>query len=509
MRIACVCLPEFPLQLLLRRHPRWSDYPVAVVDRDAAQGVVLWSNERARASRVLPGLRYAAALSLVPDLHAGEVPPSDIQHAVDALTHALRFYTPEVEPSDTEPGVFWLGASGLSLLYPSLRKWATWVSDEVTRAKLRASIVVGFSRFGTYAVARSNTTPRIDVIDSEAEERERAARVPLDRIGIAPDVRDTLAKLAVNTLGDFLALPTNGIQTRFGTEAHRLHRVASGELATPLQPRTAREPVAATVHLDYPETDLERLMAVMDRTTRLLARSLDERGDVLRAIAIQLEFDDRETIAERVEPASPTLELTQIVELIRLRLAGVLAARTESLHPHPNTARARGITGVRIELDGVAASHTQMDMFAKRPKRDFAAAARAIARVRAEFGTHSVVKAVLRDAHLPEARFAWEPVTSLQAAQPRAVRQPPLVRRIFARPVAFSPGRHRDAEAELLKHIDEGTVRETSGPYIVAGGWWTREVQREYYFVRTTNGRALWMFYDRRRMGWFIQGEVE
>jgi protein ImuB len=129
--------------------------------------------------------------------------------------------------------------------------------------------------------------------------------------------------------------------------------------------------------------------------------------------------------------------------------------------------------------------------------------------VRAELGASAVVKAILRDGHLPEARFQWEPVTSLQLPQPRAVRQPPLVRRIYARPIPFSPGRHHDAEAELLKHIDQGTVRETFGPYIVAGGWWAREVQREYYFVRTSNGRALWMFYDRRRMGWFIQGEVE
>ena len=95
------------------------------LDRDVAQGVVLWSNERARASRVLPGLRYAAALSLCPGLHAGDVPDDDVRRAIDALTEALRFYTPDVEPSDAEPGVFWLGASGLSLLYPSLCKWAS------------------------------------------------------------------------------------------------------------------------------------------------------------------------------------------------------------------------------------------------------------------------------------------------------------------------------------------------------------------------------------------------
>ncbi len=508
MRIACVSLPEFPLQLLLRKHPSWSEHPVAVVDRDVAQGVVLWSNERARASRVLPGLRYAAALSLCPGLHAGDALGDDVRRAIDALTEALRFYTPDVEPSQAEPGVFWLGASGLSLLYPSLCKWASWVGDEVARVGFRAAVVVGFSRFGAYALARANPTPRADVVDTEIDERERAARVPLDRLGVDPGVRDTLAKLGVATLGEFLALPANGIRTRFGEDAYRLHQVGSGALAAPLQPRPARDPVAATVHLDYAEADLERLMAVVDRSIQSLVRALDERGEVLRAVTIQLEFDDGGKTAERLEPASPTLDLVQIVELVRLRLAAVLAARATAAHARAGPTP-RGVTDVRVEIDGVSASHTQVDLFASKPRRDAAAAARALARVRAELGEHAVVKAVLRDGHLPEARFDWEPVASVEAPAPRAVRRPPLVRRIFARPIPFSPGRRRDAQAELLKHIDEGTVRETFGPYIVAGGWWTREVQREYYFVRTSNGRALWMFYDRRRMGWFIQGEVE
>ena len=452
----------------------------------------------------MPRWRYAAALSLEPNLHAGEVPTTDIHPAIAVLTDALRFYTPDVEPSNEEPGIFWLGASGLSLLYPSLRKWASWVGDEVARAGFRAAIVVGFSRFGTYALARSDPRPRADVVDTEAEERERANLVALNRLGVAPDVRETLAKLGVATLGDFLALPANGIRTRFGEEAHRLHRVASGTLAAPLQPRPAREPVASTVHLDYAEADLERLMAVIDRSIQALVRTLDERGEVLRAIVIQLEFDDHTKTAERLEPASPTLDLSQIIELVRLRLTGVLAARAAVA-----STRARGVTDLRVEIDGVSASHTQPDLFDKTPPRNAAAAARALARIRAELGAGSVVKAVLRDGHLPEARFDWEPVASLSTPHPRAVRQPPLVRRIFARPIPFSPSRRRDAEAELLKHIDEGTVRETFGPYIVAGGWWAREVQREYYFVRTSTDRALWMFYDRRRMGWFIQGEVE
>lgn len=500
--LACLILPEFPLQLLLRRHAAWREHPVAVVDRDAAQGVILWSNESARAHRILPGMRYAAALSLVAQLRAGEVPASDIGSAIEALSAALRFYTPDVEPSHDEPGVFWLGASGLSLLFPSLLRWAKLVRDEVTRAGFDATLVVGHSRIGTYASAKdlsANASARLYVMETLEEERARAACVSLTRLPLEPDTRDTLERLGITTLGGFLELPANGVRTRFGREAHRLHQEASGALATPFQPLAPCEPVVAVVHLDDAETNLERLLTVIERELRSLARTLDARAHVLVAVAIRLTFDDGSCACERLQPASPTLDLMQIVELLRLRLASVLEA-----HAH-----ARGVTGVEIECEGAPGRHAQTELFAMRASRDRAAAARAMARVRAELGDQSVVRAVLREGHLPEARFEWEPVDAVAVPAPRAVKSPPLVRRIQSRAVPFAPGRHRDAQAELIRHIDEGTVRETVGPFIVSGGWWSREVQREYYFVRTSNHRVLWMYYDRPRMSWFIQGEVE
>jgi protein ImuB len=48
-RLACVDLPAFALQLLLKRHPEWRAYPAAVVAEDKPQGLVLQINERASA----------------------------------------------------------------------------------------------------------------------------------------------------------------------------------------------------------------------------------------------------------------------------------------------------------------------------------------------------------------------------------------------------------------------------------------------------------------------------
>jgi len=508
-RVACVNLPEFPLQLLFKRHTGWERLPAAVVDRESAQGVILWANEHARRFQILPGMRYAAALSLSSELRAGTVGDAEVRDAIAEVAEKLRFYSADVEPSAPEPGVFWLDASGLSLLYPSLRKWAGLVRGDLGAMGLRASAVVGYSRFGAYAVAKA-TTGAV-VFDTPEAEREGAAKVPIHRLGFDPKLRDTLFKLGITTVGGFLGLPSNGVKKRFGPDVHRLYQLAKGELFAPLQPQAPQEPITASALLDYPETNADRLITLIDRQLQALFLKLAERCEVLAAVVIRLSFDDGAAATERLQPASPTLEIAQIVDLIRLRLGAVLGGRAESARKQEGRAY-NGVTGVDVEIVGTPAVERQGELFVERSPRDLPAAARAFARLCAEFGEDSVVKAVLRDGHLPEARFAWESIHTLDVPRARAVRRPPLVRRFYPKPVVFAPGTHRHADRQLAAHIDDGSVRETLGPFVVSGGWWNldaQEVHREYYFVRTSNGRALWMYYDRRRRCWFIHGEVE
>src|SRR5690348_1381001 len=101
------------MQLLLRAHPEWRRHPTVVVAHDLPQSPVLWVNHAARESGVVPGLRYASALTLVPGLRAGVMPAVDITRAIDAVAETLRRFSPDVEPSRDEPGVFWMDASGL------------------------------------------------------------------------------------------------------------------------------------------------------------------------------------------------------------------------------------------------------------------------------------------------------------------------------------------------------------------------------------------------------------
>jgi protein ImuB len=47
----------------------------------------------------------------------------------------------------------------------------------------------------------------------------------------------------------------------------------------------------------------------------------------------------------------------------------------------------------------------------------------------------------------------------------------------------------------------------------VSGGWWgTRTaaaIERDYYWAETRRGDLLWVFYDRPRRRWFLQGRAD
>lgn len=493
-RLACVNFPAFPLQLLLQRHPEWTPYPVAVVAEDKPQGKILWVNEKAWRARVLPGLRYAAGSSLALDLRAGTVSSNEVEREVALLAKRFMRFTPEVEPSKEEQGVFWLSGIGLNLLYPSIGDWASAVHSAVEAQGFRARVAVGFTRFGTYAAAKQGKG--IAIFENISQERSAAQKVSLDSLGLEPELRDALFKLGIKTVDAFLRLPAGGLYERFGVEAYRLYRMACADLWEPLQPYESEEPVHERLVLDDPETDTTRLLFLIKRLLHPILVALAEQSKALTELLLRFLIYRRGWREERIRPATPTLDSAQLLDLVRLRLEMVQFSA--------------GVVEIELTASAIPATPEQLRFFSERPDRDVDAANPALARLRAEFGDEAVVRAKLTDGHLPEARFTWQPLENVQLPRAKAKTAKVLVRRILAKSVSLPPPpRTPHDDGWLLLGLKCGTVEKLSGPYVLSGGWWNREIHREYYFAETRRGCLSWIYYDRVRRKWFLQGWVE
>jgi protein ImuB len=518
VKIACLDLPALPLQLVWRKEPDLRAHAVVVIDEDRPQGNVLWACERARRAGVLPGQRYAHALSLHRGLRARVVPPEQIEAAITELRAALHALSPRVEPSE-EPGTFWLDGEGLERIFPDApsesgplhvrpdaaratmpgQAWGMMIQRTIVGLGFAGAVVVGFSRFATYAIARA-TRGGVTVLRSDADERTGASAVPLSRLDVDPKLRDSLARLGVTTLGQMVRLPGGGILERFGREAHRLYQLAAGERWDPLVPLAPPEAPDEHVVLDDDEQDIERLVFFLKGAIDRLLERLAARGRALTALHVELTLranvGHTELRADCIKPAAPTLDGRALLRLVHLRLTGMPPAAP--------------VNAARVWADDVGASREQLAMFASKPRRDLRAANEALARVRAELGDDAVVRAVLRDGHLPEASFGWERLAQVQQATPTPKLVRPLVRRLYAKPQMLPPqARQVRDDGWLLSGLEHGAVVRILGPYVVSGGWWQHELHREYHFAELRRGDCLWVFYDRNRRRWFCQGAVE
>ena len=83
------------------------------------------------------------------------------------------------------------------------------------------------------------------------------------------------------------------------------------------------------------------------------------------------------------------------------------------------------------------------------------------------------------------------------------------MRRLRAQPYALPRRLRHEEDGWQLRGRDDAAVEDLHGPYVVSGGWWRSEVSREYYFARTRKGEWLWVYCDKHRRRWYLQGRVE
>lgn len=495
--IACVHIPAMPLQLLLRAHPDWDGLPVVVVEDDRPLAKILFANRHARAHKIVAGVKFGQAKALSAQLRADVVPAGDVETAVDTLFEQLLTYSPHVEPAPEQPGLFWLDPNGLGSLFGDLDAWAQRVHAVLDAERYIGCVAVGFKRPFLYAVACQRTGAH--VIEHPDHERAAAVRVPLERLLTSIDVRNQMALLGVETMGRFMELPASQLRVRYGHETASLHDFLNGRTWTPLIPRIPSPPLSLTLQIEPADDDHTRLLFGIKNMLHGAIEKLGAQSDAITALDITLHLDHAPSELQRIETAAPTLDVVQIIDLVRLRLTALsLAAAVEQID---------------ITFEHTRVHPRQVELLQQQRRRDLSAAGRALARLRASFGPESVTRAELRDAYLPEASFRFQPITQARLPQPPTLADAssdpaarmPLVRRVLHPPVALPPLPAHEPQGWLGHH---GTVQQMLGPFRTSGGWWTRRRERDYYFIETQRGEVLWAFYDRPRRRWFLHGIV-
>lgn len=510
-RLACIDLPAFPLQLLLKRRPHWAGHPIVVVEDDRPQASILWVNAKAASLNILPGMRYAAALSVDHTVRAAVMPPAEIVISVAELSRRLERFSARVESSPDTPGVYWVSGKGLRGLYSSVNEWVDAIRTDIAACGFEANICAGFTRFGTWAVARN--TQQTALFRTSEEERQAARQTPLRVLDLDPQFRDSMLRLGIRSVGDLCDLPADGLQARYGSEVAQLHRRARGDLMPPLESWAVEEPPSRSFHFDFGLHRSDQILFIFKGALPELMEELRRRGEGIDRLSFELTFDrpyihesskdapapikgetwNPRVLRDEIQTATSTLKQTTILELLRLKLEQIALPGI--------------IEEARLTLHGSPMERAQSELFGSHSRRDTEAAMRGLARVRAEFGDDSVQRIETATGHLPEAQIRCSPLRELRPASPPGHAHTSLIRSIYAQPELLEPKpRNPRNDGWLIRGEKSGAVTRILGPYILSGGWWHVAIKRSYHFVETANQDLLWVYYDHGRRNWYLHG---
>lgn len=481
-RLACINIPHLPLQIIMRRHRPWRELPAAVVTEEKPLGRVTSPNKLARAAGVRPGMRYASALGICPQLRVEPVSEESITMTADQVVQALHHFTPQVEASRADAALFWANAAGMKRLYSTPAKWAGSIETALTRLDLISSVVVGFSRFGSYAAAKRRTG--VTVLPDQSSEHALAMRAPLHVLPIDHDVLERLSQLGIRTIREFARFSPGALRRRFGREVEALQRFARGEAKLPLQSIPEAEPLRREKRLSYAERTSDGIVHHLSGLLGELFATAAECTNLVAEIEVELTLEDGRDLRQSLRSARSTNNIKLYEKLLRLRIEAL--------------ALELPVVAVAASARLVGAVREQTDLFRAAPRRDPEKARKSIALIQAELGNEAVRIAELADSHLPEEQFRWCAADALRSPQPPGPsgdgpEPAALVRRILKQPIAGAAPQS-DATVSTVHRI--------------SGGWWQAPVEREYRYVRTRAGRLLWGYVDPSGE-WLVQGAAE
>ncbi len=239
---ACVHVPEFAAQALLRLRPGLRGERVAVLEGAPPHERVCAANPLARRDGLLNGMTRVEAESIggVMLLNRSE---REEEAARAALLACAGSFTPRVESLHTnDAAVCVLDAAGLARLHRDAQTFAEALRRAFQCRGLHGSIAVSANFHAACALARGR--PGI-TIAAPGEERKMLAPLLLEVLGLSAEQARTLGLWGIRTLGGVAALPQKELTARLGHAGKRLRELARGEhkhLFTPVPPLPLPEP---------------------------------------------------------------------------------------------------------------------------------------------------------------------------------------------------------------------------------------------------------------------------
>lgn len=517
--------PDWPVTALTRdgAEPLDAALPVAVMERN----LVAACSAAARAEGVRRGQRRRDAQARCPGLKVVPSDPARDHRAFAPVVTRIEERAPGVQV--VRPGLCALRARGPARYYGGEAQAARVLIDMLRESGLegvRAGVADG--PFTAEQAAKAGTTPAQPVFTVPAggaagflaplsiavlEESSLGTGSALAPGDAPADLVGLLARLGIQTLGDFAAMEQDRVRERFGERGIRLHGFAAGGDSRPVDPRTPPPELHREVAFEPPLEIADQVAFGMRMAADAFIAGLGAVDLVCTELRVEL-VGDRGERSDRVWLHPGSFDAAAVVDRVRWQLAedsgepGGAGQERGLLHS--------GVALVRISPEAVdAASHHAPAIFGSGPEERVH---HALSRVQAMLGHRGVVTPVIgggrwlieRQVLVPwgDRHATGRDGLAAQRARPWPGSLPdPLPATVFAEPIPVEVtalgGEHVDVDergnvsavpAMLAEGGRRRAIQAWAGPWpVVERGWDAVRSRRAHRFQVVDADGSAWL----------------
>jgi len=526
---ACVYIPDFPVEAIVRAEPLLREQAVAVLEGKPPLVRVVALNEKARLLGMEVGMtKLQAAVFAAPENKAalntveckGKLHPAVLRQrsleqensAHSALLDVAHAFTPRVE--DTAVDTLLLDLAGLECLYGAPAKIARDLASRVSAVGLEANTAIaanpdaamhaarGFS--GTTVIPAGKEAQRLGVLplpvllDAFDIPLQKNSATDREREKLREQMLDTLERWGVRDFSALARLPHHALASRLGEAGTRLQRLARGAGMRPLALCEPLSRFEEAMELESPVETLDPLSFILNRLLEQLCVRLEARALAAQELRLCLQLerrvaDEETTTIQELGNSSHNVGWAIFERTLRLPVAMRDAKVLLKLLQLELAAHPPGAPVIKVWITAVPAPprSAQRGLFLPIiPETEKVEIT--LARISGVVGERRAGIAHLLDTHRQDEfrmeRFVAAPEEMKQVEHPTTsdIGEPPLLALRIVRPpwqlrVRVAEGRPVSVSSLPIQKDRrelQGKVLWSAGPWRSSGDWWSENAEQ-------------------------------
>src|SRR5262245_35748609 len=313
---ACIYIPDFPLQAVLRSQPQLRNEAVVVLNIKPPLYTVAAASEKARQSGIQIGMTRMQAETCPGAQICWRSEQGELA-TQQAMLECAQSISPRVEA--TAPDTLVMDILGLSHLFGSPEQ----IAQRVARAARNLGVEINLAIANNLATAALAARGIAGIVVIPAGEEARYLdKIPIHVLQLAPEMAETLERWGIRTSGDLARLPEISLSERLGQEGLRLQAFSRGAGMRPLVPHDEPLTFEEGRELEYALETLEPLSFVLSGMLAELCKRMAQHPLAASQVSLHLELDSRAVrFYVRVFKLSvPTRDSKVLLKLLQLNL---------------------------------------------------------------------------------------------------------------------------------------------------------------------------------------------